>query len=109
MASWVIARSCTQCGQPQSTCPSRSSSRSAASGFGSATTSPSAMISSRERDRADQRSELVVGDAEALAVAVLEHDVRPQVGVDALEVRRMQRQPPLVGLARRGEHAESEE
>ena len=35
--------------------------------------------------------------------------LRPQVVVDPLEVRRMDREPPLVGLARGGQHAESEE
>ena len=49
MASWAIPRSCTQCGQPQTTWPGRSVSRSAASGLGSSITSHWAKSSSRER------------------------------------------------------------
>ena len=58
MASWVISRSCTQCGQPQTTCPGRSVSRSSASGLGS-----SEHVALREEllaraQPADQRREL---------------------------------------------------
>jgi len=36
----------------------------------------------------DHRGEMVVGDAVAVAVAVLEDDPRPQVGIDPVEVSR---------------------
>ena len=87
MASWVISSSWTQCGQPHRTWPSRSSARSSGSGLGSRTTSHSAMSCSRERSPADVRRQLLVGHAEALAVALLEEDPRAQVGVDPLDVR----------------------
>jgi hypothetical protein len=60
-------------------------------------------------DGADERGELRVWDAEALAVSVLEHDRRPQILVDPLEMRRVDRQALLVGLAGGGQHPESQE
>ena len=47
---------------------------------------------------ADRRGELVVGDAEPLAVPVLQEDPGPQAGVDAVEVLGVDRQAVLVLL-----------
>ena len=46
----------------------------------------------------DVRRERAVGGAEALAVPVLEPDLRPEVGVQQRDVLRVQRQPELVLL-----------
>jgi len=51
---------------------------------------------------------MLVGDAEAVAVAFLEEDPRPQVGVDPAEVLRVDGQPELVLLARGGKHSNTE-
>jgi hypothetical protein len=51
---------------------------------------------------ADQGTQLVVGDAEGLAVALLEEDVWPDVVAQPVEVTRVQRQPPLVLLGGAG-------
>ena len=108
MASWAISRSWTQCGQPQTTCPGRSVSRSSASGLGSSSTSHCAKSSSRERSPPTSGAIASSEDAEALAVAALEEHPRAQVGVDALEVGGMDRLPALVGLARRRDDAEGQ-
>ena len=107
MASWAISRSWTQCGQPQTTWPGRSVSRSSASGLGSSSTShcaraPRASAARRRAARSPRRR------TPALAVAVLEEHPRAQAGVDALEVRGMDRLPALVGLARRRDDAEGQ-
>ena len=47
----------------------------------------------------DQRGEVLVGDAVLLAVPLLEDDPRTQVGVDPVEVLRVDRPPELVLLA----------
>ena len=57
---------------------------------------------------ADQRPELLVGEAEALAVAVLEEHPLPQTCVDPLHVRGVDRQPAFVLLARGGDHADGQ-
>ena len=88
MASWVSASSCTQCGQPHSTWPSRSSATSACSGLGCRMTSHSATSCSWLRTPATQLGQVVVADAEPLAVAGLEVDPLPQVRRDPLEVPR---------------------
>ena len=49
---------------------------------------------------ADQRPELLVRHAEVLAVSGLEEHPVPQLRLDAVEVTGVDRQPPLVGLAR---------
>ena len=108
MASWAISRSCTQCGQPQTTWPGRSVSRSSASGLGSRSTSHCGEELLARAQPADQRRELLVGGPELIAVAVLEEHARAQAGVDALEVRGMDRLPALVGLARRRDDAEGQ-
>jgi hypothetical protein len=56
----------------------------------------------------DERCQLLVGGPEPIAVAVLEEHARAQAGVDALEVRGMDRLPALVGLARRRDDAEGQ-
>jgi hypothetical protein len=47
----------------------------------------------------------LVGHAEAFAVAAFEVDVLAQVSVDARDVQRVDRQPPLVLLARPCHHS----
>ena len=71
-------------------------------------TSQSAISSCRGRMPGDERGELRVGDAEVFAVALLEVDARAQVGVDALEVRGVDRQSVLVLLAGVRDDAEIE-
>ena len=56
----------------------------------------------------DQRPQLRVGEPEPIAVAVLEEHARAQVGIDALEVRGMDRLPALVGLAGRRDDTEGQ-
>jgi hypothetical protein len=55
------------------------------------------------------RRQLLVGHAERLAVPVLQVDVVPKVGVDSLEMHRMDRKPSFVLLARMRHDAEGEE
>ena len=57
---------------------------------------------------ADQRREVRVCGAEALAVSMLEEDVPPQVRVDVSDVPRMDRQPPLMLLTGPREDSEGE-
>jgi tRNA-Thr(GGU) m(6)t(6)A37 methyltransferase TsaA len=57
----------------------------------------------------DERLELVVGEPEALAVPALEVELMAQDGVDALDVRRVDGQPPLVLLQGRRHDAGAEE
>jgi hypothetical protein len=52
--------------------------------------------------------ELLVGDSEALPVALLGEDAAPQLGVDALEVRGVERAPVLIRLVRRSDEAEAQ-
>jgi hypothetical protein len=52
--------------------------------------------------------ELLIGDAVAVAIAPLEEDPRPQVGVDPVEVLGMDWQPELVLLARGAKYSETE-
>jgi hypothetical protein len=52
---------------------------------------------------------VVVGEAEALAVAALEVELVAQDRVDPLEVRRVDRQPALVLLQGRRDDAGAEE
>ena len=44
------------------------------------------------------RCQLLIGHTEPLAIAALEIDTLPQVGIDPLDVQRMDREPPLVLL-----------
>ena len=46
----------------------------------------------------DQWRQPLVGHAEAFAVALFEKDVPAQVGIDPLDVQRVDRQPPLILL-----------
>ena len=59
-------------------------------------------------DRADEWPQFVIRYAEALAVALLDDDARAKLFRDAIEVRWMQRNPALVGLAGGADHAEGE-
>jgi hypothetical protein len=52
--------------------------------------------------------QLPVGDTEALTVALFEKDAPAQVRVDAPEVQRVDRQPPLMRLARTCHHPKAE-
>jgi hypothetical protein len=49
-----------------------------------------------------------VGHTERFAVAVFEVDGFPEIGVDPVEVVRVDRQPPFVLLAGTGDDAETE-
>ena len=100
MANWVISLFCTQCGQPHRICPCRSSTRSCGSGLGSRMTSQSAISRERGNNPATSGAEPLVGHAEAFAVALFEKDVLAQVGIDPLDVLRVDRQPPLILLVR---------
>ena len=60
------------------------------------------------QDAADQRAQLVVGHAEALAVARLQQHARAQVVGDPVEVARMQRNTPLIRLARGADDAQDQ-
>ena len=57
-------------------------------------------------DAADEFGQSVVGGAELRAVAVLEEDPLPDLGIDPAEMRGMDRQSTFIGLARVGENAE---
>ena len=109
MASWVISRSCTQCGQPQTTWPGRSVCEVLGQRLGQQDhvalreAAPRASAARRPAARAARRR-----TPKPLAVAVLEEHPRAQLGVDALDVRGMDRQPALVGLARRRDDAEGQ-
>jgi hypothetical protein len=59
--------------------------------------------------RPDEGLELRIGNAEAQPVAALEDHARAQILVDALEVRRVNRHPPLVRLARGRHDAEAQQ
>ena len=66
------------------------------------------MLDLRARPQPCHRSrQLRVGHAEVLAVAVLDVDVRQEVGVYSVEVFRMDRQPPFVLLAGPTDDAEA--
>jgi hypothetical protein len=44
------------------------------------------------------RGQLLIGHAETLAITALEINAFPQVGINPLDVQRMNREPPLVLL-----------
>ena len=69
MPSWVISSSCTQCGQPHSTWPSRSSAMSSCVGLGSSDHVALGDELLAGAQPGHQRRSCVVGDAEPLAVA----------------------------------------
>ena len=108
MASWVIFGSWTQCGQPHRIWPSRSSARSCGQRLGQQDDVAVGDELVAGQQPGDVRRQLLVGHAEALAVAAFEVDARPQVGVDPLEVPRMDRQPALVLLAGPRDDSEAE-
>ena len=57
---------------------------------------------------ADQRREVRVCEAEALAVSMLEEYLPPQVRVEVSDLPRVDRQPPLMLLAGAREDSEGE-
>ncbi|WP_245805088.1 hypothetical protein [Amycolatopsis australiensis] len=73
----------------------------------SRTTSHSAMICARAQSR-DGASQPLVGHAEGFAVAVFEVDRFAEIGVDPVEVVRVDRQPPFVLFAGTPDDAEAE-
>ena len=96
--SWVISSFWTQCGQPHRTWPSRICAKVLGQWLG-------------EQDDIAVRQELVTGaqasdiarqlpvrHAEPLAITALKVDAPPQVGLDPLDMQRVDRQPSLVLL-----------
>ena len=59
-------------------------------------------------DARDLGGEMLVREAEVLALSPLKDDSRPKVGLNPVEVLRMDRQPELVLLARAGKDAKTE-
>ena len=104
----VIARPARSAASPTRPARGAASRRSSASGLGSTIdVAPREQLLARQQP-ADQRRQLVVGDAEPLAVPALEEEPPAHARVDALDVRRVDRQPPLVRLARRRDDAGSQ-
>ena len=110
IASWVISRSWTQCGQPQTTWPSAAASAGPRPrGLGSTMTSHSVEQLLAGAQAGDQaRRAASSGDAEALSVAAFEVHPCSQFGVDALEMVGVQGQSPFVGLAGGGHDSEAQ-
>ena len=86
MAICVSAESCTQCGQPQTICPTFSSARSSACTLGKQDDVAVGDELFAGGDSADEFGQCVVGGAEIRAVAVLEEDPRTNARIDPGEM-----------------------